>query len=522
MGVENKCGTHQIYRRIGQQIKPMWPSIELTDRSGTLLDDRVLQYGGYIELPFQDGIAGPFGQMVNKLLLPSMDVNIVAGHIVLNNIQMATERLLYTIQLFRQGRLDDRFVMNAINSVWGTMALELTGKTGLLGTYALGFRVQWSMHGHIATSIGLKHDEVGIPRHIYDQFREEWLNRCGGDSTEPMYVIAFRDPLLHDPSMRVLNAIPTDSCRVVIHPVITHGMNADSDGDLIQVMLGHPGLRPEEDWSTAVWDKEFLATNVEPTPDLNNILEDAQKRLDKFLVIGPHDLMAPETSEAIQLLSQANDIKIDELRAFFLGKTEKEIAEADEAVACSLILQKAEIGRIGAAAKRARVLANGDQAVSHAADLISERASQALFDSKHSLDESYIKLTRVLRKDGLVREVAESHLRECGINPTDVAPYLDVLYNHEGNLNEIVDSLNPTFNAVFDPMVYNMSPSEQMYDAMQKVVHLCNNEDDNEFIRLIKNRTLTLEEGTHVHKEGNMEPVPNEELQASTLQLSAI
>lgn len=474
-------------------------------------------------MPF--AVAGPRGETAYKVLIEAVGIQVpVSGHVVLNKAQITMERLIHGIEAFKAGRVDQNYIAECAREAWGIHALSLTGKGGLLNKYLLGFRAEFSLKAHIATSIHIKHNQIGIPRRVYNDFVEEWSRRCSEevlyDEIDAPYALAFRNPLLHEPSMRILDIRPTESNRVIIHPVITAGMNADSDGDLIEVILGHPGVRPEENWDTAIWDKEFLINNPNSTPDFDNIIEDGEKRLEEFIVLGPHDLINPTNSAALEKLCRAEDLNIEDLCAFFHGKTMEDIMSDDKDVAHGIILQKGEIGKAGAASTRARVLANGDPVISRAADIISERAQQKLFDSKHALDDVYKILIGVLKKDPKIaktRADAERQLRECGIDPLKVAPYLNVLYSMEGTLNEIVDTLNPTYKAVNDPMVRGMEPGAAMVDAVSKIINMYAYTDSNELIERLKQRTLSSGEVEDVHEGRSDDVVSDKELQTSEL-----
>lgn len=501
--LSNQCGNINISRNIFPNIiKSMisMPDLENIDLEHTVIDPNVCKSGGYIKLPNNMKIKNPFGKTVDKILIPNISPNgPISGHIVLSNLHIAVEQLVLAINTSHANIDLENYIINSANNIWGAMSEDLTGKTGLINNYVLGFRSKFSTKGHIATSEAIKHNQVGIPSHIYNKFVKEWETRCERfDSPvnhNEMYCIVFRNPLLHDDSMRKLHIIETKCNRIVINPVITAGMGADSDGDLIEVVLGYPDIDIKENWDSVVWDKEFLIDNQETKPNLDDIIQDGKQRIEKFRVIGPHDLIDPHKSDTIKEICSAEDLDLDDIKAFFSGKSKEEIRKDDIKVAQGLILQKAEIGKAGAAACRARVLANGDPNVSKAADIISEQANQRLFDSKHKLDDTYIKLIQVLRNDMKNNiEEAEKLLRECNIDPEEVKPYLLKLYTNDNpmSLREKVDMSNPTFHLVFDPNTRTMSYNEKVNNSISKVVKMCTNEDENDLITYLRKRTLNL------------------------------
>jgi len=497
--LSKQCGNIQIRRNLfSNTTKAIISKPDLLNKNlkNTILDEDVLQYGGYVHLPIE--INNYFGKKVQKVIIPNMNMpGPVAGHIVLNDIQIATEKLLVSISQLGIGNIDTEVVEDSAERVWKIMAKELVGKSGLFNTYILGFRALYSGKGHIATDFRMPYDHIKLPQHIYVKFIEKWKERKEESNTEGKpYVIAFRNPLLHNDSMRKLYILPTKSNRIIIHPIITDGMGADSDGDLIETVLGYPDIDIEEDWSTTKWDKEFLIDNQEETPDLENIIDDGVKRISKFRVIGPHDLIDTENSETIKAMCNAEDIDVKDLTGFFKGKSLSEIREDDIKVAKGLILQKSEIGKAGAAACRARVLADGNIEIAKAADKLSEQANQRLFDSKHKLDESYVSLIKVLKNDGISDiNVAREILKDCEIDVEQVEPYLNLLYNRDNPklINDIVDAENSIFYAVFDPRL-SMVEGDAFYTlAIEHIMNVLNNEDKNQLIKYLRDRVLVLE-----------------------------
>lgn len=438
-----------ITRTINSEyVSRMLTAYEIPNTPGHILDPEVLKEGGYLLLP--RAARNHKGELINRVLIPPQNPDIVNDRVVLTDIQLAFERLLMVIQTYlitlepEWLPIVDEYVLRYYNA----MADTLLGKGGMLDEYIFSFRCKRSARGVVALCPDIDPDQLAIPRDDYERIAEWW----GG---EP-WAVLFRHPVLHDQSFRKLHLVAWDNPAIGVHPAYTRGMGMDFDGDWAYVLVGDPRIDIEEDFEGVEWDHEMLI-NGGPEIDWADPTADTEIRTAApDFSLGPIDILKPG-SETMEKLGRCAKLKLDEIEIWSSGRTIEECAAEDLVVATGICIQKTGIGRIGNFGKMLFLLAGMNRQLMKSFGHVVEVASQELFDSKHELSDNFQVMLDML--DGRVNsDIAIGSLILAGVLDTVMVQPFAEFMNKIGKrrIRDLVEEGCPAFAATNTSSVKRM------------------------------------------------------------------
>jgi len=366
-----------------------------------ILTDECIKNGGIFKLPIK--IENASGKIVDYVLIPPQQPEIINDKYVLSNIQFHFDRLIHMVREWEDYHIEDpdfydEQVSINVRLYWNAITLDLAGKKGRLNTNIYNHRAEGSFRGVICHCPWIEYDEIALPIPIYKKMAKYFYKHCG-ETTEFAWAIVFRQPVLHDQSFRKLTIRKWDKPTIGMAPPYTKGMNADFDGDWAFGLMGLPGMNLQEDWTSLEWDHEMkLGESLGPV-DINNY----QEEIEGIMEVHNFSLCAEdilnEDSDTYYILDCCESLKKDDINKWINGNL-KDLRESDLEIASGIIIGKLWIGMIGNFAKMLWLIADQNVTLMKSFAHIIERASQELFDSKHGLAKRF----------GIIIDLLESKL----------------------------------------------------------------------------------------------------------------
>lgn len=422
--------TGLITRPLGEGIKRLWSLDEIPKKDGHILSPDIVEGGGVLTLPFE--IKNIRNIQTRRLHYPPQKPEIVSDRIMLNDIQLAMERVLQGLVQYMSDpdEGNEGILRLLVLRYQDTLMDALMGKAGLLERHIYSLRCEMSCRGVIAYCPEVAHDEVALPARIAERFHNEFIamakkSSLTAEETERPWIVILRHPALHGPGIRKMYFQSWDEEAIGLNPAITLGQNADFDGDWEFAILGTPRIPIEEDFTDCKWDHELLLAGPSDI-DFRDSSEDLAKRIDTpDFGLGPEDVLVP--GEVLARLSKCKELKIDDITAWADGMSAETVAKEDFDVATAVAIQKTGVGRIGNISKMTRLASNQDKALAKSAAHICERATQELMDSKHKMSDNYRIIIEMF--DGVigVNEAETLLYKAKALDPKLAQPFLDKL-----------------------------------------------------------------------------------------------
>jgi len=215
----------EISRPIQLKSRIVPPELFETDLEGTILDKRLQETMGYIDLEDTYYIRD---RKVSTLYIPRVIYYEIEPTIAIDNLTFQFNYLLIHLQRVKLGKkmfgyANKEHVQKIINSIISEIAQKLTGKWGLLRRHIAGTRVTNSGRAVAIHDPFLKLGYVGIP---------STMMRSIGVNAED-YVLLIRHPVLWENSILVAKALPVNHNCISCHSLYCRGLGLDFDGDCV-------------------------------------------------------------------------------------------------------------------------------------------------------------------------------------------------------------------------------------------------------------------------------------------------
>jgi hypothetical protein len=196
-----------LTRPLGEGIKRLWTAEELPSDGGHVLSPDIIEGGGVLTLPFE--ISNIRDKQTRRLHYPPQKPEVVSDRLMLNDIQLAMERVLHGLLQYttEPDNGNESILRFLIQRYQEAMMNALMGKSGLLERSIYSVRCEMSCRGVIAYCPEIAHDEVALPARVAQTFHDAYIamarkHDISPDNMEPPWLIILRHPCLHGPGIR--------------------------------------------------------------------------------------------------------------------------------------------------------------------------------------------------------------------------------------------------------------------------------------------------------------------------------
>jgi hypothetical protein len=368
---------------IPQVIDP----VMIMNRTDTVLDPEVLEYGCWIKLPFS--VLDYARREIQRVWVPPVEPMLEDGMMAIHPITWVANQILRVCRQFNAQETPATAVKRMVLSYQSVAERELVGKRGLIRNVMVGARMQKSGRAVLIPNGNYSPDTIGIPGRFFVDMGIEHDD----------LILVGRNPTIWSGSIEILKARRTPSDCVELHPLIFWQFGGDCDGDDLYFVPVPPTDECQEEagrellgfcQTHATWKKQALEKDPSPEVDWENPTADTKRRFGVTgFSVSPEDVMSQNSEvwdriEAItgkelreQCLAIANGLDPDEVQEILREKN------------AETLRMKKHLGLIGLACNRLKIMASTVPHWVESANIMSERLQQVLLDSKHLSGDTY-------------------------------------------------------------------------------------------------------------------------------------
>ena len=371
--------------------------ISTVNLQDTVLSHSFQENGGIIDL---EGIlvSDSRGNIIKKILVPRIEATFEmdGNTAILHPIAKRANNILRVLNAVQEKKQDISALQKSVLNYYTELSKTIFGKNGIYNRYLLGPRIKNSFRAVIVpgkyenSPFGNSYEWVGIPSLICER-----LNIQDGDN-----VVIGRDPTIWYGSLEILKAYKVLHNAIVVHPLLLPQLGGDHDGDQVWGYVPKQDV-PEEQIALMLkkyskWSKNLLDLKKESQPDWGQGFEDSFRRDEEErakitgLSVSPLDIIDRDSPALNRVLDYCGKgvrarghTEYEELQESYKGKEIMDWFDAANAINMAMISMKAYMGPIGLASLRLQVLGHNVHSIQEACNILSERCSQSILDSKH-------------------------------------------------------------------------------------------------------------------------------------------
>jgi hypothetical protein len=418
--LEFKLPNNEVTRNIAK----IFDRNNVVSIENTVLDPDFIENGGYIDLPVE--VVTEFTEL-SRIYIPPFPIYENEDIIVLHEVAIKANNITRVSELVRDGEKSEEALQKSISVYNEVLMTFIFGKNGIISRDIIGRRMPNSGRAVLLPSIDPDQSIVYIPSSIMRNI----------SATEGDYIIVGRDPAIWDGSLEVLVAKTSPDQTIKIHPLVFAQFGADCDGDTVWVH------KPDQ------CHKKLLAPMVlEKTKRQHSHLDlDHSHDLNPGITgfsISPVDVINKDktTFSAFQELT-GKDV-LDEAYLIASGLEDDAFENYLTTINQTMLIQKIYLGPLGAASQRLRLIATRLPILGDAANYVSERSQQMLFDIKGSITSDdqklivFLELLDILNiansyssiENLVTHSMVIDRLEEFGFDRSTISPLIIYLYTY--------------------------------------------------------------------------------------------